>query len=505
MNPKRLIKQPATYLAIAILVLLGHQAFYYQALGRDAVDDAYISFRYAQNLSSGHGLVFNPGERVEGYTNFLWTLLLAPLINLGVEPGPASMALGALFGVGTLILIWRFRKEGALAVSLAMLLLAVDGSFALWSVAGMETALFAFLLWAAMMAYLRSEEEVRWGFLSGALFALAAMTRPEGVLVFAVTMLHGTLYHLLRERRFLTQGDLARAIAFLALYGSYFLWRYHYYGYLLPNTFYAKVATQGIQAQVERGFRHLRTFLGVHLSWPLLLLAALALGKGKTRFTSTYLASVILCYGAYIVYVGGDWSVGRFFMPLLPPFYLLVAQGVSALEESLRSRLKGRDPWLLASRAVGGVAILATLMALFWASSFHGEDQLFIRRFQAARATRARVAMGRWLAHNVPPDTYIAVDAAGQIPYYSRLKTLDMFGVNDLHTAHMKVETMGQGVPGHEKLDLDYVIWQKPDLIIVTGNFLDGVEPYQRVEWPWTEEESLRGFLTIYRRKGWEG
>jgi hypothetical protein len=134
-----------------------------------------------------------------------------------------------------------------------------------------------------------------------------------------------------------------------------------------------------------------------------------------------------------------------------------------------------------------------------------GEDALFIRRFQAREATQARVTLGRWLGEHLPPDTFIAVDAAGQIPYYSGLRALDMFGVNDEHTAHMKVETMGQGIPGHEKFDLDYIMWRQPDLIIVYGNFLDGSPIYERADdWRWTEDEALRRFLTIYRRRDWE-
>lgn len=80
-------------------VFLSHTLFYFFALGTDAVDDAYISFRYAQNAILGHGLVFNPGERVEGFTNFLWTALMVPLEGARVDVGRVSMVLGALFSL----------------------------------------------------------------------------------------------------------------------------------------------------------------------------------------------------------------------------------------------------------------------------------------------------------------------------------------------------------------------------------------------------------------------
>ena len=503
----RVAKEPLTYLVIAILILLFHQAFYLTELGYDALDDAYISFRYAQNFARGHGLVFNIGERVEGYTNFLWTVLLAPFIFAGVEPGPLAMALGSLFALGTMILVYSKFAQKAQVLSLSLLILAVDGSFALWSVGGMETAMFTFLLLSGIFAYLQGGEDERLALLSGLLFALASMTRPEGLLVFAVTLLHGASHRLLVERRLLAGPDLLRMLSFLGLYGPYFLWRYNYYGYLLPNTFYAKVTTEGVSAQVARGLAHLRTFLGVHLGWLLIPLSLVPLLKRKVNFTWSYLIVLVSVYLSYIVYVGGDWSVGRFFVPILPALYLLVAMGVGEAYMSLQTWFegRGREGWGTYLRGVGGLLVMGGVLALFSLSSLGGEDELFIRRFQAKEATQARVMMGRWLREHLPPDTFIAVDAAGQIPYYSGLRTLDMFGVNDEHTAHMKVETMGQGVPGHEKFDFDYIMWRRPDLIIVYGNFLDGSPLYERADdWKWTEDESLRQFLTIYRRRDWE-
>src|SRR5574341_222244 len=100
-----------TLLQIVIVFLfLVHTLFYFFALGTDAVDDAYISFRYAQNAIRGYGLVFNPNERVEGFTNFLWTALMVPLEGAHVDVGRASMLLGALFALGVIALTVRFAS-----------------------------------------------------------------------------------------------------------------------------------------------------------------------------------------------------------------------------------------------------------------------------------------------------------------------------------------------------------------------------------------------------------
>lgn len=504
---------------LALVLLAFHQGHYYDALGRDAVDDAYISWRYARHLVSGHGLVFNPGERVEGYTNFLWTIVSVPFIALGAGEvmGPVGMGLGALCALATLVLLVLFVRqtdERPLVAGLAALLLAVDGSFALWSVSGMETAFFGLWLLAGATAYLWENRRAgRPGVLSGVLFALAAMSRPEGLLVFALTVIHQVflrLADLRRERSWLAAAvnwaDMGRILGFLAVFAPYFLWRYRYYGHLLPNTFYAKVTLENTEAQHSRGWRHLEMFVNVHRGWLILLFPLIALLRRRVRPWATYAALILAVYSAYIVYVGGDWSVGRFFAPILPFFYLLLAAGLVRLAEGILALL----PLPEGERRRRGVRVTMTLtsvlllviglFALYDASSVHGEDELFVQRFQAATATRARVTFGRWLKAHVPPDTYIAVDAAGQIPYFSGLRTLDMFGINDEHTAHMKVPTMGQGTPGHEKFDFPYIMARRPDLVIVYGPLLDNSTEYIRADYSWTDDPALRAFLNVYRR-----
>ncbi|RME21481.1 MAG: hypothetical protein D6798_18055, partial [Deltaproteobacteria bacterium] len=106
------------------------------------LDDAYITFRYADNLVAGHGIVFNPGERVEGYTNFLWLLLLAVGRSLGLAPELFSKVLGALLDVASLTMIgFAHRLVPGLSrrtAMLAALLLGTCGVFSKWSMSGME-------------------------------------------------------------------------------------------------------------------------------------------------------------------------------------------------------------------------------------------------------------------------------------------------------------------------------------------------------------------------------
>ena len=486
------------------LVFSASAIFFANALGADAVDDAYISFRYAQNAIRGYGLFFNPGERVEGFTNFLWTAAMIPLEGAGVDVGRASMALGALFALATLWLVVRFARQvdAPRGVGiLAALILAVDGSFVLWAVSGLETVLFAFLIFAGATLYVREQTHARFP-LSGVFFALATMTRPEGAFVFAITVAHQVAWRLVVERRLFTGRDILRGLAFAAIFAPYWLGRWWYYKSFLPNSFHAKVSAAGPAAQIERGWKHLAQFVGVHLGWLVLLPPLVAVAnafRAHRFFWTSYFTALLIPYTAYIVYVGGDWSVGRFFAPLMPFFYLLFCTGLGDLWKTFgepRTRHWGKlveyTTWVVSGLLVA---------AVFYASAWSGEYGIYIRSFDAARATEARVVMGRWLNANAPRGTLIAVDAAGQVPYFSGLPAVDMFGINDLHIGRMQVATLGQGTPGHEKFDLAYVVMRQPEYVIIFGDVMDSVKEYERAPVTWTDDPALRKFLTLYRRK----
>lgn len=515
--------------AILILLLSAHALWYYQAIGWNAVDDAYISFVYARNAILGYGLTFNPSERVEGFTNFLWTAMMTPIVGAGLDVGRVSSALGVAFAALTLVLVIRFPRLLGVATPigwLAALWLVADGSFALWSVSGLETALFTFLLTYGAWLYLGASEQST-VLKSGIVFALAAMTRPEAVAVFALTVGHQAVWRILNQRKLVERADLVRSGAFCALFVPYWLLRWRYYHSFFPNSFYAKVTLGGPMAQLERGWSHLQQFVGVHLGWLVLLPALLALFVALVQYATadrrpptadrrsptavyilafpsraiaaqrvfgfTYFAVLIVAYSAYIVYVGGDWSVGRFFVPILPAFYLLSAAGLFEM-----ARLVLHHSHLVTRAALfAGIGFAGVLG---WTSSYNGEYTIFVRGFDAARATEARITAGRWLNAHVPRGTWIAVDAAGQVPYWSELPAIDMFGINDLHIGRLPVATLGKGTPGHEKFDLAYILARAPRYVIIYGTLFDAVPEYRRLTVKWTDNPELEKFLTIYER-----
>ena len=250
-------------------------------MGDWQMDDAYISYRYAWNLVQGQGLVYNPGEVVEGYTNFLWTLPAAGAIALGLPPAGVTLAANIALTQGLVALTYYLTSRLAGALSLWPLLtaglLTIDDSLVTYGArgSGMEATLLALwvLLGAACLWAGAGRTILTWRGLGGLALALAALTRPEGLLVAAIFLGLRTLQDW-QSGQPVGRGLRAALVPFLALVGPYQVWRIGFYGDLFPNTFYAK--TGATVALLVRGLDHCVWFVREH--WLLVVLAGLGLG-----------------------------------------------------------------------------------------------------------------------------------------------------------------------------------------------------------------------------------
>jgi hypothetical protein len=455
-------------------------------------DDAFISFRYARNWVAGHGLVFNPGERVEGYTNFLWTVLIGAFLRVGADPLVASQALGFVASAATTLLTARMAVRaargldaGAAAgdaaararrvIPIAPLLLAAATPFAYWTFAGLETPLFTLLLVWAVDRHLAGEGEagdrapapggsgpapggraLRRAGLDALPLALLALTRPEGAFLFAFFLAARLVRRVRAGAPPLDRAEAAFALAFLALYVPYFAWRFAYYGYLFPNTFY--VRRGGSLAEDAAAFAGGAAYVAgfVRDCGGALLLAPLLLAGAARRVRGAgVLAALAAVWVAYVVYAGGDAKVfHRFFVPILPVAFLLVdAVGRAALAVPV-------------SRAatVARAALLAAALLLVAAPSFAPPEKARIDRTFFAMLAEG----GRWLARYAGPDATVACFAVGALPYYAGLPTYDLLGVTDAHIAHGPLHR-GE-MPGHGKFDWDYILAKRPTYIFPMGS-----------------------------------
>ncbi|MBU2462356.1 hypothetical protein KKH65_05735, partial [bacterium] len=187
------------YLVIIIAVFIFH-AYHFRFF---IMDDAFTSFRYAQNLVDGHGIVYNPGERVEGYTNFLWTLIITCFMKAGFQPEGLSQVLGVISGVIGIVLTFllssKIAPKDKLLNLLACLFLSANTCYAVWSIAGMETTFFtAFILGGATRYIFELQNKERIPF-SSVIFGIASLIRPEGLLFFGVTLIHQITLLLLKK------------------------------------------------------------------------------------------------------------------------------------------------------------------------------------------------------------------------------------------------------------------------------------------------------------------
>ncbi len=412
-------------------------------------DDAYISYRYAKNLIEGNGLVFNPGERVEAYSNFLYVLMVAPGFWATNNDGIYffSLLLNLLFAGATFGLFTRYLQRhlspgraliGAWVIACCLPLWVAVAS-------GMETAL---VLLISMAIWVLVERQVT-SPSRNALIALAALmplsllARPDGFILPGVAILY-----LLLKRHFSVAA--ACTVAMLVVGGVHELWRYHYYGFLLPNTYYTKV-TGPFSERLLHAFNQLKDaaltegLLGLLLGWGLGLAEALRKPVANPRAIAEGLRFDLIFpafWLAYWFYIGGDHFWDRFLIVLYP-------LGIFAL---LKYLPENAGPKTLAFLT----AFLITLEVV----PRLGQDPRFDYKFPKADVW---IMTGKFLGQNYRGRT-LATGALGKIGLFSGLYTEDLLGLADPIIAHRPASNVDFD-PGHMKFDVDYSLGRRPDLI----------------------------------------
>jgi hypothetical protein len=269
---------------LPLLAALGIYGFFSVLFSSAGLDDPFITFRYARNLVSGWGPVWNPGEApVEGYTEFLWMLIVAAALRLGADPLVvtrwAGLAAGAVL-LGLPYLAARPLGLDRAGRAIASLLLALSPVLAFYAVSGMGHVFFTLLGTGAALCYAASVGERPHrgaAAASGLLFGLSALARPEGLGLMGLTLGFELARQLLLRRR--DGAQLASlALPFAALTLPFFLWRLGYYGWPLPNTFYAKHSGGGLIDAVAGGVRYLADGLS---GWTGIVLAATVAALGR--------------------------------------------------------------------------------------------------------------------------------------------------------------------------------------------------------------------------------
>lgn len=460
-----------------------HANYIHRLFLKNACDDAYISFRYLRLLVDHGELAYNLGERVEGYSNLLWILLLVPFDLAGIEPVQAASILGLGFGVFGMLLACvgarthlgakSFVSQLAVAV-----VLASSGFYASWSVMGLESMLHGALLLGALLSFMRElESRAAWSWSAVWLIGLA-MTRPEGLLVATGALIVRCAIDVGRSRGGRSSLGTSKFrfywVLLLGLFG-FEVFRVTYFGWhLWPNAVRAKVG--GSTEQYLRGWEYVRANFVNNYAY--LFVPCIAAGKWLSKRPART-AAVCLFFGyvAFFALAGGDWSVGRFFAPLMP----LGAMCFGVLLDDLVVKRDGHDqhdhasPKLL-PKLVGhlsAVTVVGVLSYHSYLGSSRDGEQKFAAGFAAMDARR--VELGKWIEKNTPKDTKVGLYAAGQIAYFADRYAHDMLGLNDLHISSIKPKEFGKGPAGHEKFDVDYTLNKVRPTIIVQPGLIPGM------------------------------
>jgi len=300
----------AVVTAVAAALFLGHALFFWPTW----VDDAYITFRHSRNLWHGDGLVFNPGQRVEGLTDLAWGVLLAPFSEH--DPMFVAKVLGLLSSLGTVGLVggWAHAEglgpRGA-AAALAPLVLAPWAPY--WAVQGLETPVVMLLVTLAWTRYRREAD----GRSPWPLVALGAGAAPAFRPDSAVLALLLGAWYLLRPGRRLSRRVLTSAALVIALAAALLCTKIAWYGAILPLTWQAKRAPWPHLA----GWHYLAAlFQG---PWPpfaiiLGIATAFSLASLRKRDERALPGLVVLAWAAVAVVSNGDYFASwRLLVPAL--------------------------------------------------------------------------------------------------------------------------------------------------------------------------------------------
>lgn len=450
------------------------------------VDDAYVSFRYARNLATFGELVFNAGERVEGITNLLWTLILAVAESLSLPVERFAQGLGVLSACLLLVGVVGAALRHGLPFAEAWfigLFLATLPPLPLWAQSGMETAAFALLFFLGVVTGARAEraaDGVGVGLLAGLGFAL----RPEGALVLPLVSASAWL-----GKRRVASWLPAAAAAFLVVASAVTTFRLSYYGAFLPNTVRAK--QNAVALLVGDGSSYTSHFAIHYLGVVVVVLAGLGVWKRRVRpvVAAALSHSYLQCAAgliAFVTFVGGDWMpYHRFFVPVMP---LLLIGLVEA------ARIAYAD---VSRAAVAGLAAITLIATLGFEQLGFDAERLAYNR-DHLRPLLELVAEG---LNRLETRPTIAISAAGLVPYRTNLKTTDLLGLTDAAIASNAPSSL-RSLPGHHKMVReDQLESLRPDLVFVNIGASLSAQPLKHLP-PWGLEAELfkyRAFARNYR------
>ena len=434
---------------LASLLLIAstlYYAFNFMDFSIPPFEDAAMLMRYSQHLAGGHGIVWNiGGQPVDGATDFLFMAASAALIKFGLTVGQSVRGIGFASHILTVLIIyWTNRRinNGSIPLSfLSGLYLAVGTGLSYVS-AYFGTPFFALAAastWALGLLLINRQDSPFWLSLAFALSGLVTgLIRPEGVILASLMLLAVIVMRGLKNSISII---VIFGIVFAILGGAYFLWRWDYFGYPLPNPFYKK----GGSGWKWDSFKHSMQN-ALRLCLPMVF--AFIYGFRSSETTKRTLACLIPILGFATAFgmISDEMNYGARFQYAIVPIALMSwIPLVGSLKFEVLNQVSARQ------RGVYLVGLVSLAFALVYYAWF---QNCFLTSFQQAcdrpYERDGRLEMAKILAEYRGKGYVLATTEAGLLPYYSGWDAVDTWGLNDQWIAHngaLTVEYLDQYKP----------------------------------------------------------
>ena len=424
----------------------------------EIIDDAYIFFRYAYNLASGHGYVYNLGQNVEAVTSLTWTFLLTVTSFFSVPPEISSRIFGYLCGVLIIILLWnelRDKNISPIIIFFVLLILVTNRNYNASIMMGLETGLYSLLLLLFYLSAKQSSKSLKHQFIFSATGLLLFLTRPESALILVIIFL-GIII--------LNFDDNEPPIAALAILivGIMFIsfLRYSVFGYYVPNSVISKSllieSMSNLNILLPRilyGSYYIALWLlsSLFLTLPAILNIRYFL---REKSFNIFVAGSIIVTGIVVALVNsGDWMpFSRLLTPFLPIITILSAISIDKFVRE--NRWFPRIGINLITFAVA-VLIGAYSLWMLWPISYF--------KYEQWAEGQCYEDASNLLKPYLNGATVIAPEGIGTIGYNLKETTiLDFFGLTDSYIANKG--TVPRAVFNMGKHHYEYTMKKHPDL-----------------------------------------
>jgi hypothetical protein len=468
---------------------------------------------------------------VEGYTHFLWLCIITFLQWLGISPESTTVWLGlAAYAATLLLFLWTSRRidsSDRFVVPFVTIVLALHFDLWIWATGGLEASFFTFLisLGVVVICYVEIGSASRFLF-SGLIFTLSALTRPDGLMFWGIALVFLAFSELATGTSW--QETLRLAGRYLAplvlMWVPYMIWKTSYYGYIFPNTYYAK---SGGISYYGQGFLYIWTYLRVYTSTFLIMLVIPFLIGRWLKYAGTSMidrvghlffdpnvkavllgTAFIFAYGIFFVArVGGDFMYARFLHVLIPLFYLMISVSLVGLLGHKRMLLnlsmaavllivlsdKNRRDSYLGDRAPFGPGAFDRYAWIidehwYWTHDLgNGEN----RNQLQSRVGKELRSVFEGL------DVTVVLWGQDRLAYYAKFRTcIESAGLTDTYIAHLPLDYRKR--PGHEKLaPWDYMVSRRANFVFLPGS---SHTPEFRKFSLRCNSDSVWGFMVTYDR-----